>query len=106
MSKVDEATVTVFRFDPTVDEEPRHEAYTVPTEVWDGHKVIDVIRYIYENFAPGLAFREPCGIHVCGSCTIMVISKPVLACDVFAEKEMLIEPLPKHRVIKDLTVEM
>ena len=106
MSTVDEAAVTVYRFDPSVDAEPRHEMYKVPPEAWNGHKIIDVIRYIYENFSPGLSFREPCCHHVCGSCTIMVNRKPVLACGALAEKEMLIEPLTGHRVIKDLAVEM
>jgi len=105
MSMVDEATVTVFRFDPTVDEEPRYETHKVPTEAWNGSRAIDVIRYIYENFAPGLSFREPCGLRRCGACTITVNNKPVLACDAFAEREMLIEPLSGHRVIKDLAVE-
>ncbi len=106
MSNSNKATVTIFRFDPTVDKEPRYETYKVPTEAWKGQKIIDVIRYIYEHSAPGLSFREPCGHHVCGSCTAMVNKKPVLACGVLAEKEMLIEPLVGHRVIKDLAVEI
>jgi succinate dehydrogenase/fumarate reductase iron-sulfur protein len=101
-----EATVTLLRFDPSVDTGPRRETYKVPADAWNGRKIIDVIRYIYENFAPGLSFREPCCHHVCGSCTIMVNKKPVLACNDLARKEMIIEPLTGHRVIKDLAVEM
>lgn len=106
MSRVDEATVTLFRFDPTVDDEPRHETYRVPPEAWKGHKVIDVIRYLYENFVPGLAFREPCHQNVCGCCAMRVNKKAVLACAVFAEKEMVIEPRAGYQVIKDLVTEM
>lgn len=106
MSGKGEATVTIFRFDPTVDKEPRHETYKVPSEAWKSRRVIDVIRYICENFAPDLSFRDPCCVRLCGSCTVKVNSKPVLACDAFAEQEMLIEPLSRDRIIKDLAVEM
>ena len=102
----EEAKVTVFRFDSMVDKEPRYETFSVPGEVWHNHKVIDVIRYIYENHAPGIAFREPCVTGVCGSCTVRVNKKPVLACSTLAEKEMLIEPVDQNRVIKDLVVKM
>lgn len=101
-----EAKVTLFRFDPTVDKEPRHETYNVPSDAWENHRVIDVIRYIYEHLAPDLSFREPCGVRLCGCCTIKVNGKPALACDAFAQKEMLIEPLARDRVIRDLVVTM
>ncbi len=103
---IGEATVTVFRFDPTVDKEPRHETYKVPPEGWNGLMIIDVVRYIYENYAAGLSFREPCHLRLCGSCTLMVNKKPVLACSSLATSEMLIEPLPGHKIIKDLAVEL
>ena len=87
---MDKATVKICRFDPTVDTEPRYETYEVPPEAWDGVKVIDTIRYIYENFATDLSFREPCHQQICGACTVMLNNKPVLACDAFSEKDMLI----------------
>ena len=104
--KPEKAKVKMFRFDPTIDKEPRYETFEVPSEAWFGIKVIDTIRYIYENFAPGLSFREPCRQQLCGGCVIMVNKKPVLACEAFAEKEMTIEPVPKYRVLKDLIVDL
>ena len=101
----DKATVKIWRFDPSVDREPRYETYEVPPEGWDGVKVIDTLRYIYENFDPELSFREPCRQQLCGACAVMVNKKRILACDVFMEKEALIEPLPNRRVIKDLVTE-
>jgi len=98
------ATVTVFRFDPVADVRPRSERYEVRYEHWHGVKVIDTIRYIYETMAPDLSFREPCRQQVCGGCVILVNKKPVLACAVFSEKEMVIEPLPDRKVLKDLIV--
>lgn len=98
------AVVKIFRFDPTVDREPRYETYEVPPEAWNNRKVIDVLRYIYENFAPGLAYREVCYQRLCGVCTIRVNNKPVLACDAIATQEMVIEPATKGQVLKDLVV--
>jgi succinate dehydrogenase / fumarate reductase iron-sulfur subunit len=100
------ATVKLYRFDPTVDKGPRYETYEVPAEAWNKRKVVDVLRYIYENFAPGLAFREPCRQQLCGACLVMVNKKPVMACEAVAEQEMTIEPPPKRKVLKDLIVEM
>ena len=106
MSMNDSATVKLYRFDPSVDKEPRYETYQVPAGAWKNRKVVDVLRYIYENFAPGLAFREPCRQQVCGACLVTVNRKPVLACEAIAGPEMTIEPAPKRRVLKDLVVDM
>ena len=100
------AEVKIFRFDPTVDEEPRYESYEVPYEYWCKVKVIDTLRYVYENFVPGLSFREPCRQQICGACLMLVNKKPVLVCGAFSEKEMIIEPIPDHRVLKDLIVDL
>ena len=101
----DNATVTIYRFDPSVDREPRYQTYDVPPEGWHGLKVIDTLRYIYETLDPGLSFREPCRQQLCGACAVLVNQKPVLACDAFSEREMTIEP-PLHRqVFKDLVTD-
>lgn len=106
MSMTDEATVKIFRFDPSVDKAPRYETYKVPAEAWKNRKVIDVISYIYEHFAPGLSFREPCRQQICGACAMVVNKKSVLACGIIAEQEMLIEPQTKYKVLKDLIVDL
>ncbi len=102
----DPATVRIFRFDPLNDTGPRFENYEVPYEHWCGKKVIDALRYIYETCDPGLSFRVPCRQQVCGACVLLVNKKPVLACGTFAEKEMLVEPLPDRKVLKDLVVDL
>ncbi len=101
----DHAVVKIFRFDPTVDKQPRYESYEVPYAYWCGVKVVDTLRYIYETFAPDLSFREPCRQQVCGGCAVLVNQKPVLACETFSDKEMVIEPIPNRQVLKDLVTE-
>jgi succinate dehydrogenase/fumarate reductase-like Fe-S protein len=102
MISSDSGTVKIFRYDPALDSQPRYETYEIPFEVWHNRKVMQVIKYIYENLAPGLAFRESCYQSLCGCCTVRVNNKPVLACEAMAEKEMLIEPINPRKVLKDL----
>jgi len=102
----DKATVKIYRFDPTIDKKPRYETYEVPPEAWRGVRIIDTIRYIYENFDQGISFREPCRQQICGACLVMVNKKLVLACDAFSTNDMIVEPSPNHRLIKDLAVEL
>ena len=99
------ANVKIFRFDPTMDKEPRFETYEVPAEGWQERKVIDTLRYIYEKFDQGLSFREPCRQQLCGACVVRVNNKSVLACDAKSEQEMTIEPVPNCKVIKDLVAD-
>jgi succinate dehydrogenase/fumarate reductase iron-sulfur protein len=88
-----------------MERDPRYESYQVPLPAWKNRRVIDVISYIYENFAPDLSFREPCRQGICGACTMMVNKKQVLACTAIAEQEMTIEPQSKFPVLKDLIVD-
>ena len=102
----DNAIVKIRRFDPTAEQEPHYETYEVPPEAWNGLKVTDALRYIYENLDHSLSFREPCDQRMCGGCVVSVNNKTVMACDALAEKEMLIEPAANHKVLKDLIVEL
>jgi succinate dehydrogenase / fumarate reductase, iron-sulfur subunit len=103
----DIAIVKIFRFDPTIDKEPRYDEYKVPAEGWKNRQLRETIRYIYENFDQTLAFRESCiAPHVCGSCLVMMNKRAVLACEAVAEKDMVLEPVPKFKIIKDLVVSL
>ena len=102
----DKAIVKIKRFDPSTDQEPVYQTYEVPAEGWVKHKVIDTLRYIYENLDPSLAFREPCRQRLCGACLVMVNKKTVLACNAMSEAEMVIEPVTTYPIIKDLVVEI
>lgn len=95
-------TVRIWRFDPTVDQGPRYESYQLPPGDWDRVKIIDVLRYIYENYDPGLSFREECCQGYCKACAVKVNNKVRLACGVFLEKDTVIEPCPNRTIIKDI----
>ena len=96
--------VKLFRYDPRVDKEPRYEVYDTP---FDGLTVLDVLKYIYENYHATLSFRFGCsgaGYNRCGACAVLVNGTPVLSCKKVAEEGMTIEPHPKFQVIKDLAI--
>ena len=99
----DLAVVRISRFDPTVDKEARFE--TFDGILYEDHSVLEVIEAIYEERDPTLAFRQGCNNGTCTGCAIVVNGEPVLACQKLAEKEMVIEPHPKFRIIKDLVVD-
>lgn len=103
MSEVIElAEVTVYRFDPSNDIEPRLVVYHAP---YKGRTVINVLNYIYENQDASLAFRGGCfgkGSACCGACALSVNGRPVLGCQRVAEENMTIRPHPGFKVIKDL----
>jgi succinate dehydrogenase/fumarate reductase iron-sulfur protein len=100
----DTITATVFRYDPSEDKEPRFETYHVPWR--QDITVLEVLRYIYENFAP-ISFRYECRMMQCGLCGVKVNQEPGLACStvIQAPKEITIEPLDGFEVIKDLVVD-
>ncbi len=101
--KKEQATARVFRFDPAADKKPRYQRYTNLPYI--GRSVLDVLRYIYEEYDQSLAFRRLCTKGYCGGCAMRVNGEPILACQKLASQEMVIEPHPKFKVIKDLVVD-
>ena len=95
-------TVTISRFDPVSDQEPRFVEYTVP--VSEGARILNVLQAVHDQ-DPTLSFRSSCRAGQCGSCAVRVNGEPALACMTAAEDGMRIEPLDLP-VIRDLTVEL
>jgi fumarate reductase (CoM/CoB) subunit B len=94
--------VTLFRYNPETDAEPKYETYEVPSK--GKMTVLDVLKYIRENYDSTLAFSYECRYGYCGSCAVRINKKPRLACRTLASNEMLIEPLENFPVIRDLVV--
>lgn len=106
---MDDQTVAarIFRFDPQVDDEPHFEVYQVPFQ--HGMSVLGVLRYVYEELDPTLAFRNyRCGRGICASCRVRVNGRAVKACRTIVEPQstVTIEPLEEGHVIRDLAVTM
>ncbi|NMB78111.1 MAG: succinate dehydrogenase/fumarate reductase iron-sulfur subunit [Methanomicrobiales archaeon] len=98
-----ELTVTVQRFDPDKDKEPRSQTYTV--KVNDGARVLNVLHAIHDTIDPTLSYRYSCASGQCGSCAVLVNGEPVLACMEEAKDNSTIAPL-NLPVKKDLVTDL
>jgi succinate dehydrogenase/fumarate reductase-like Fe-S protein len=67
--------------------------------------VTNVLDYIYENLDSSLAYYTSCHRGVCGRCLMIVNGKTRLACIELVTDNLTLNPLPNHRVIRDLVVE-
>ena len=106
-----------------------YERYKV--SITKGMSVLEALFYIQDHYDSTLAFRYACRGAICGSCGMTIDKVPSLACRVQVrgiknikkpknfpefkfgehsdwdqENEILIEPMPNMKVIKDLIVDM
>ncbi len=102
-------TAEIFRFDPSVDSKPRMQTYIVPYR----HRmsIFTLLREIYENIDPTLAFRnQQCGRGICGTCRfrIGINGKSIKSCTIPLEPgaQVIIMPYKKEKVIRDLVIEI
>jgi succinate dehydrogenase / fumarate reductase iron-sulfur subunit len=79
--------------------------------------VLDALLWIEEHLDPTLAFRRMCRSGICGTCSGLVNGLPRLFCQTLLnerspgpppglEADVLVEPLPQFRVLKDLVVDI
>ncbi len=98
----------IYRFDPDVDKEPYFKNYTVMAEPTD--RVLDCLNRIKWDQDGTLSYRMSCGHGVCGSDAMKINGRCALACQKLVKEyegpEILVEPLPSFKVLKDLVVDM
>jgi len=96
----------VYRFNPDIDEDGYYKIYQVPFT--KGMRVLDALHYIHDHLDGSLAYRWICRAGQCGSCSILVNGKAVLACQEEIKESgeaITLEPLSLFPVIKDLVVD-
>jgi fumarate reductase iron-sulfur subunit len=98
-------TVKVFRFDPSLDEEPYYMSYKVP--FMQGMSAMNVLDYIYQNLDGTLAYYDHagCSLGICARCTGKVNGRAGLFCQTLVAEDVCLEPTSTSRVIKDLVIE-
>ena len=96
--------VKVFRFDPSVEQEPRYQTYRVPLE--KGMSVMTALDYIYQNLDGTVSYYDhaACGLGICARCTGVINGKPGLFCQAVLQGDVTLEPTSKDRVLKDLVI--
>ncbi|MFB0501000.1 MAG: 2Fe-2S iron-sulfur cluster-binding protein, partial [Candidatus Bathyarchaeia archaeon] len=83
MSEKKFVTLNVYRYNPDMDNKPRHETYKIPYT--RGLVVLDALNYIHENLDSAIAYRWNCGTGQCGGCSVMINNTPGLACRTMLE---------------------
>ena len=97
---------SVQRYNPDSDDAPYFQDFDVEYE--PGMTVLDTLLYIQDKYDSSLAFRWECRGGQCGSCAVKVNHMARIACrtKVNPEENLVLEPLEKMPVIKDLVTDM
>lgn len=95
--------VKCFRYNPEKDKEPYYQEYEVPLN--GEMNVQNCLIYIRENIDPSLAFIANCRFGFCRRCLMKVNGKACLACTTVVKDDIVVEPLLKEKVIRDLWIE-
>jgi succinate dehydrogenase / fumarate reductase iron-sulfur subunit len=98
----------IFRFDPEKDREPYYTSYRVEAD--PSERILDCLNRIKWEQDGTLSYRHSCAHGVCGSDAIRINKVCALACQKLAKQyegmEVLLEPLPTFKILKDLVVDM
>jgi succinate dehydrogenase / fumarate reductase iron-sulfur subunit len=97
----------IFRFDPRKDEKPYYQTFAVEAQPTD--RLLDCLNRIRWEQDPTLAFRMSCAHGICGSDGMRINGICGLPCQKLVKEfkdEVLLEPMPVFKVIKDLVVDL
>jgi succinate dehydrogenase/fumarate reductase iron-sulfur protein len=95
--------ISVMRYDPERGGDAALESYEVPSE--EGATVLGALLAIYETCDSSLAFRYGCRNESCGLCAMDIDGKPRLACVTSLKEGMVLRPLQRLPVARDLMVD-
>lgn len=102
-----QVTFRIQRFDPEQDKSWVQD-YTL--DLRPGMTVLEGLWTIVRHIDGSLSFRYSCRGAVCGSCAMVINREITLACHtqvaVLNSDVVLIEPLPRMKVVKDLVVDL
>jgi succinate dehydrogenase / fumarate reductase iron-sulfur subunit len=97
----------VFRFDPQIDGKPYYQNYEIDAAPTD--RLLDCLNRIRWEQDSTLSFRMSCGHGVCGSDGMRINGVCGLPCQKLVKSfdtEILLDPLPVFKVVKDLVVDL
>jgi len=101
--------LSIYRYDPEVDDQPRMQSYQVNLKEVSGQMLLDAMIHVKDHLDDTLSFRRSCREGVCGSDGMNINGKNGLACITplaTLSKKVVLRPLPGLPVIRDLVVDM
>jgi len=108
--KYKKVTIKAFRFNAETDYLPYYKTYEMNVE--NHELILDLLNRIKWEHDGSFSYRRSCRHGICGSCSIKVNGKPVLACKENAwdmvnlfGNELIFDPQSKKRVIKDMIID-
>ena len=109
MKQVYNITLKIHRYDPEMS---RSWVQTYQLEAGRILRFVDVFRKINEEQDPTLAWNSSCEHGQCGTCSVQVNGKPMLACELLVENAVdyfktttfEVKPLPVAPVVRDLVI--
>lgn len=107
MTQNSDVSIKIKRYNPNVDKEPYYQNYRIKLKE-EKINLLQALEFIYQEKDETLTFRRYCcGIQFCNSCRMKVNGKVAHACLTLLSpgQEMIVEPLPKRKVKRDLIVE-
>src|SRR3990167_5591993 len=100
---------SIYRYNPEVDAKPYMQEFTIDTDAYNCHILLDALLAIKNNYDETLTLRRSCREGVCGSDGMNINGKNGLACTAhlsMLKEPVIVRPLPGLPVIRDLVVDM
>ncbi len=97
----------ILRFDPQQDEKPYYQTFKVEADPMD--RLLDCLNRIRWEQDPTLSYRMSCAHGICGSDGMRINGICGLPCQKLVKEfsgEILLEPLPVFKVVKDLVIDL
>jgi len=99
---IEKIQVKILCSPPAGEDASYYKTFQVPLE--NMMSVTNVLQYINENLDGGLAFYMSCQRGLCRGCLARVNNRPVFACTHLVTGDIVVEPLEKTKVIRDLVI--
>ena len=94
----------ITRFQPEGEDAPRASTYELPYQEYT--TVLEGLRQVQARYDDTLSFRWSCAQGKCGTCTVVLNGRPVLAClTLLAPGAARVEPPRRGRVLSDLVTD-
>lgn len=110
MADVRNVTISLYRYNPEVDEKPYMRDYTLTVSLAGDPMLLTLLERLKAEQDPTISFRRSCREGVCGSDGMNINGKNGLACithlSMLNTSTIVIMPLPGFPVVRDLVVDM